>query len=360
MTQDSKRLLNDFIEMSLYAGERFDITQAGGGNSSAKTGRGAMLVKASGYSMSDVDENSGYVEVDLEKIIHAMDGAASQNLDRAALDRAASANLSTACLSAAGRPSIETFLHAIVGRFALHTHPLSVNAETFSEDWLPVLRDVCPDAVFVESLSAGISLGIDIRRKLAAGNFDVSRPLVVFLRSHGLIVSADSSAEVIALTESLTLNVEKRLGLDYSRYRSVTPLSEYLRAPGGRRKTTMLVCDDFINRTARENEDAFFIPPLSPDMMVFNGEAPLKITDLDDTSELDEYIKKYGSRPTVILHGGNVYISAPNMRKAKEYESALKGQLEIVAASKKPLRPLSRADIDYLKIWDAEKHRREN
>ncbi len=40
--------MNDFIKISKYAGERFDLTQAGGGNSSVKNDDGTMYIKASG------------------------------------------------------------------------------------------------------------------------------------------------------------------------------------------------------------------------------------------------------------------------------------------------------------------------
>ena len=46
--------LENFILMSKYAGERFDIVQAGGGNSSVKLEDGSMLIKASGFSLSEI------------------------------------------------------------------------------------------------------------------------------------------------------------------------------------------------------------------------------------------------------------------------------------------------------------------
>ena len=41
--------IQNFINISKYAGERFDLIQAGGGNSSVKLDNGQMLIKASGY-----------------------------------------------------------------------------------------------------------------------------------------------------------------------------------------------------------------------------------------------------------------------------------------------------------------------
>ena len=52
--------LNKLIKLSKYAGERFDLVQAGGGNSSVKLENGEMLIKASGFILSDVEINNGY------------------------------------------------------------------------------------------------------------------------------------------------------------------------------------------------------------------------------------------------------------------------------------------------------------
>ena len=55
--------INDLVEISKYAGERFDLVQAGGGNSSVKFENGEMIIKASGFLLSDVNEDSGYSRV---------------------------------------------------------------------------------------------------------------------------------------------------------------------------------------------------------------------------------------------------------------------------------------------------------
>ena len=55
--------LNKLIKLYKYAGERFDLVQAGGGNSSVKLENGEMLIKASGFILSDVEINNGYSKV---------------------------------------------------------------------------------------------------------------------------------------------------------------------------------------------------------------------------------------------------------------------------------------------------------
>ena len=63
----NEELLN-FITISRFAGERFDLIQAGGGNSSVKI-EDRMLIKSSGNLLSEVSEHNGYVEVSLKKVL---------------------------------------------------------------------------------------------------------------------------------------------------------------------------------------------------------------------------------------------------------------------------------------------------
>ena len=61
--------IENFIKLSKYAGERFDLVQAAGGNSSVKLKNNEMLIKASGFLLSDLDKNNGYSRVNTKKIL---------------------------------------------------------------------------------------------------------------------------------------------------------------------------------------------------------------------------------------------------------------------------------------------------
>ena len=56
-------LTKDFVEISRYAGSRFDLIQASGGNTSVKLDGNRLLIKASGVHLSEVNANEGYVSV---------------------------------------------------------------------------------------------------------------------------------------------------------------------------------------------------------------------------------------------------------------------------------------------------------
>lgn len=52
-----------FMRISLYAGMREDLVQAGGGNTSAKISDTEMIIKASGCQLSEISENYGWCKV---------------------------------------------------------------------------------------------------------------------------------------------------------------------------------------------------------------------------------------------------------------------------------------------------------
>ena len=59
---------NELVCISKYAGMREDLVQAGGGNSSVKISKEEMLIKASGYSLSELTETEGYSVVNYSVI----------------------------------------------------------------------------------------------------------------------------------------------------------------------------------------------------------------------------------------------------------------------------------------------------
>ena len=65
-----KNVYNELVHLrkiSKYCGERFDLVQAGGGNSSVKI-NDIMFIKASGYNMSNIKQCSGYVMVNNKEL----------------------------------------------------------------------------------------------------------------------------------------------------------------------------------------------------------------------------------------------------------------------------------------------------
>ena len=132
----------DLVDISKYAGERIDLVQAGGGNSSVKLDNGNMLIKASGYSLSEIEVSYGYSNVltsqiseivKNEKIITEKSKRKRENI--------ASVLVKKATIDTKNRPSIETLLHSFLLKYTLHTHPISVNIILAKKGWKNIIKE---------------------------------------------------------------------------------------------------------------------------------------------------------------------------------------------------------------------------
>jgi len=135
--------VNILVEISKYAGERFDLVQAGGGNSSVKLEDGTMLIKASGFSLSDVEKSMGYSKVNVikvQKIVTNVEILHTKN--KREREKLATKLVQEATMDLDNRPSIETLLHSLLHKYTLHTHPVVVNMVVNKSNWREVLTDL--------------------------------------------------------------------------------------------------------------------------------------------------------------------------------------------------------------------------
>jgi rhamnose utilization protein RhaD (predicted bifunctional aldolase and dehydrogenase) len=127
--------INELVEISKYAGERFDLVQAGGGNSSVKFDNTEMIIKASGYLLSDVNDSSGYSRVCTDKIAKIIKNKNIVNEDdKRKREFLTSQLVKDATIDKINRPSIETLLHSFLHKYTLHTHPIVVNMLVIRKD----------------------------------------------------------------------------------------------------------------------------------------------------------------------------------------------------------------------------------
>lgn len=345
----NRQELKDFIEISKYAGQRFDLIQSGGGNSSVKNNDGTMYIKASGVYLSEVSEDSGYAIVKNKELIKIFELSEIQNV-RNKKEREALINdyMKNVNLTPNFRPSIETLLHSILKKYTLHTHPLAVNAITCRQDWKDVLNKIFREINFVcvDYNTPGIDLALELLKQIK--NKDVN---IIFLQNHGLIITANNKAEIYEFTEFVVAKIEKYLNLDLSKYKLTTELSKILP-------------DDFISYVS---DDEFILKninsqyintlPFCPDKMVYCGILPLLLQELS-INKITEYKNKYYEYPKVILYKDNIFFVAKNTKKAKEIEEVFKFHImTLISSHTKEINYLSQEEIQYIGNWEAEKYR---
>lgn len=346
----------ELVRLSKYAGERFDIVQGSGGNLSVKLDTGIMLIKESGFSLSELELERGYTKISLKKVLNILHNSqATTPGERNKRDRRIEKLIS----NQSRKPSIEVFLHALLYKYTLHVHPLVVNAVTCRKDWRRALSSLfVSSAAFVDYKTPGIELAITLNEAIAEyckkyGN----KPKLIFLQNHGLIVSSDESNEIIKLIEATLNKLERYLGIDLKKYKLVSKISKLVNSLENTSYVAYFSSDSELNNLIKKRRELFSRTPFCPDVLVFCGIMPLRIKNLYDKRPLLIYRKKFFGLPKVVIFNKNIFFIAPNLKKAKEIEDVFKAHILTLSFSKKEVNFLKKDELLYLNNWEAEKNR---
>lgn len=352
------KALQEFIEMSKYAGERFDLVQAGGGNTSVKYDDHKMYIKASGYLLSEVTADKGYAVVDVTKVVSIInDPAITEIQDKKEKDAEVAIKLKESKIIDGDRPSIETILHALLHKYTLHVHAISVNIFSSHKNWIEQVKRIDPNALCVAYKTPGIELAIELKNELEIyKKTNNCLPNVIFLQNHGLIISSDNYEDIEIMTEKVVIQAENLAGIDFSKYRNTTKISKFLSENFNQNTMCYLSEDVTIYNILKDRKNLSIDKPFSPDGYVFCGYTILEL-DILDMEIVKNYRKKYFELPKVILYQEQLYIIAADLKKAKMIEDVFKNNLLILDALKENIAYLDDKEISYLGNWEAEKYR---
>ncbi|MEI8012481.1 MAG: hypothetical protein WCI27_08415, partial [Candidatus Omnitrophota bacterium] len=224
------------------------------------------------------------------------------------------------------------------------------------EDWQVVLKALFPSAVMLNYDTPGIGLALALRRQLPHG--PSGRATVVFIQNHGLIVSADTMDEVIALNEDVLLKAEAFLGCDMTSYKMTNKVSAMINRDGLPGHIVFLSEDVQIGRVAGALRPFLFVPPFFPDGVVFCGAGAVELGNLEDDHPVGAYRERYGIVPAVIVYRQHVFFVAENVRKARDVEDVFKVHLMALELARGQVRSLPDAEVSFLGQWEAEKYRK--
>lgn len=348
--------MNELIKISKYAGMREDLIQAGGGNTSVKLSDTEMLIKASGFQLADVTETEGFSTVNPQVIVQFFQtnsvGLISQEDEKELLNSS---------YIRGGRPSIETFLHSITRKVTLHTHPTLVNVLVSRKDSKRIIEELFPDSLYVSYATPGIQLAKEYF--IACEEYQKQKniqevPKVIFLESHGLIVNAESSEEVISLTEQVIKKIADYLCIDNRKWNAVTFLYNKLKKNKFIKNEIVYLANDRRIYQAINSLRTVWNHTMCPDAVVYCGKKIWNLKSDISTSDLQELYIQYGV-PTILYYQDEFYIIAPSVKKAKEIESLLAFSAEVSELNKTvEMSYLSEKEQNFLLNWDAEKFRK--
>ncbi len=349
--------MQGFIRISKYAGMRNDLGQAGGGNTSVKLDDQVMLVKSSGFQLADVSENSGYSKIDYRLIEEYFKENIRADGKFVLTEDAGNALLVKAQM-AGGRASIETFLHAVTGKYTLHSHPTLVNILTARKDGREILEELFPDAVYVPYRKPGAALAETYYKICQAAG----EPEIIFLESHGLVVSGGLAERVISRTEEVLEKIAAYLQVSYEAYPNATKLWDaFAGIPELAERIVYLSENRFLSPGTAEGDilqAGKWNHAFCPDCVVYGSKKPLFLADDFGAADVTAFIERSGI-PAMVCYKGRVYILAESVKKAQEIENVMSFAAQVQAANRShEMQFLSEGQQDALLNWDAEKYRR--
>ncbi len=349
--------LNALVNISKYAGERFDLVQAGGGNSSVKLKNGSMLIKASGFLLSDVEIDNGYSKVDTKDIANIVYNKKLLELtDKKDCEELSSKMVKSATIDKKNRPSIETLLHSFLLKYTLHTHPIVVNMIVIKQDWREILKSIfsTDNIALVEYKTPGIELAIVLHNEITK-NKEI--PKIIFLQNHGLIITSDTIEDIEFLTEYVVDKIEKYLHIDMNRYKTTSQISKLINIVNKQNNIAYLSEDIILNNALKTNRELFFKKPFCPDTLVYCGISSMELKNIEKAKEIEQHLNKYFETPKSLIFKDKLFIIAKNLKKAKEIEEVLKFHIITLTQSSENINFLDFNEMLHLSNWEAEQFR---
>ena len=330
--------MQQLLDLAARLGRDPLLVQGPGGNISLKRD-GVMWVKASGTWMRDATSRPILIPVDFAAVLQGL-------ADGDPACETCSAFVRHDLARSALRPSIETTLHAVMPqKVVVHVHcveTISIACLTDAAERLAVSLAGLKWS-FVPYIRPGASLGLAMAEHLRAGTD------VVVLGKHGLVVAADSVAEV----ERLRAEVSRRLArlprpgatADHAALRRAEG-NGYCPAEDDRLHA--IAADPVSLAAARRGS-------LYPDHVVFLGPGIVATAGAETAVDAARRAGR-GDAPMVIVPGAGVLLHRAATPSARALARCL-ADVTCRLASGDSVDPLSPADEAQLLTWDAEKYR---
>ncbi|PIQ57406.1 MAG: hypothetical protein COW01_00290 [Bdellovibrionales bacterium CG12_big_fil_rev_8_21_14_0_65_38_15] len=330
------QLLSDIVYLCKLVGSQFEMSQAGGGNISIKH-EDKIFIKASGLTLSEVEENYGISVVSTEmgktfcsKLNQIDESTYGQELEALAPPEYL-------------RPSMETPLHLLLKKkYVIHCHPIAALALCSSSTGQSEIKKNLADATWVPYFSPGLKLA-----RYFSKSIDLDKH-IYFMQNHGLIIAHDSKEEALTLLKETVEKCIKLCGVDENddTFNIQFFINNQLSI-----STSLLRSND---QTIKDNDLRHF-KPICPDDVVYLGKNLLHI-EKDYKKELKEYLDLNGRLPKVFRFKNDTFIIAASIKKCRLIEEQFRANI-LARAYKNCDSSLDETEISFLIDWEAEKYR---
>lgn len=186
-----------------------------GGNVSLKVGD-VMLIKASGKRIIHMNEKDGVVSLHHTPVISFFSNdVVNDEGEKESLKLINSLVRS----GSTGRPSIETGFHTFLGTAVIHSHSAYVNMLTCSTSFEQLVETIFFGKDITYMCLPYAKPGYHLTHTLLSVAQHLShRPRVFFMQNHGVIVSAETMEDAVALHEKINTYILRYFSLDHTHY----------------------------------------------------------------------------------------------------------------------------------------------
>lgn len=336
--------IKELVMISQFAGKRVDYTQGGGGNTSVKLDGEIMAVKASGYKLSEISFDNGYVTLNYPKIRQYIDNA-DLSVDKDwETDSSAAIKDSVSLLEGMKdlRPSVEAGFHAVLKKYVIHIHSVYAAIIVCNDDGEKIMSEILKDKdygfLFVPYINPGFSLSVTIAEKVKEYNLiNGKQPEVIFMRNHGLVVHSDNCKRAVDIVRDINNTIMKYFNISCEEFNEIK-----LETNGDNIISATPVVLDFLKEN---NIDKKFLDenPLYPDQLVYLNNI------LANTPEKMRF------------DGGRVIYTNVSLKEVMTLEETLAAFIFVIDKIRKnnlPLSLMSEKDVDFINNWESEKYRR--
>ena len=210
--------LRELETISRTIGTSPAYVQGGGGNTSVKLDDELMAVKASGFSLSQVSAQGGFVVVNYKKInafYDSLDGNSGHDAEKK-INEVVQASIVDLPGIERLRPSVEAGFHSLLDRYVIHTHPVYANILCCSEEGESIARRLFESKLpmlWIPYVNPGFGLSMRIREEMKKLPYGAKYPSAVFMQNHGLIITAGSREECLELHEMVNSEIKKHFNI---------------------------------------------------------------------------------------------------------------------------------------------------
>ena len=357
--------LDMLAAMSNKYGANPEYVLAGGGNTSFKS-EDYLWIKGSGTSLATI---KGEDFVVLERKLLAQMWNAQYPEDEAAREAAVLEDMMDARIKGEGRrPSVETLLHDLFPqKYILHVHPAIVNGITCSVDAEKAMKQLFPDAVWVDACKPGYILALECKKVMDAYKSQAGKDCcLLFLQNHGIFFAGDTTEEVGALAEKtmeiLKVAVKRQPDLepvdfDLQKVVAISPVLRALYGEGQSATVKFLANKEILGYDPTTES-------LSPDHIVYCKAKQLIIpadADSDKIKELfDAFTAENGYKPKIAFVAGlGMFSCGMTMKEAVTAQTVMLDAIKVVAYAESfgGVSPMPAFLIDFIVNWEVESYR---